>query len=471
MKNLYEKCSKYAPIILLGLFMLILYIVFLLNSQDNDMFFEIMSGRDILNGNFHTISHLNDFPIVVQQWLYAVCLALIDRFGTVGNILFVLIQNIMLYVVAAQFIFMKTHDKKRAIIGSLAAILYCHDYMINIRPQIITVICLVSQLIFIELYKKKNSIKYLLPIFPILILSANMHQAVFLYHGLVMIPYLYKKEKPYIDWKLVSFGVLFALCSLLTPYGIDGSLYIFRTFLANTYKIIRINELLPMSITEYIGVKIMLLVVVTIFYIYKQKSNYFMNFFVFGVSILAMINARHISIMFIAVIFLICYIEEKDFHKLNNAYAYGCIALLCIAVCFLFVRHAKDIRGKYGPVVAAIEDKEAPIYNTAMDLGGWLEYNGCTHIKLDSRCEAFSEELSGVPHVMEDYLALSQGYWVEEDMGYSLVEDEEILELIEDYKYVVANKTQYVNRTLSRNADEWELIFDDNTYTVYIHKE
>ena len=147
---------------------------------------------------------------------------------------------------------------------------------------------------------------------------------------------------------------------------------------------------------------------------------------------------------------------------------YGCISLICIAVCFLFVHHT-DIKYDYGKVANSIEDKDAPIYNVAMDLGGWLEYNGCTKIKIDSRCEAFSEEISGVPHILEDYFALSQGYWAESDGGYSLVEDDEILALVDDYEYVVAKKNQYVNRTMNRNTDVWTLIFDDNKYTVYQH--
>lgn len=117
-------------------------------------------------------------------------------------------------------------------------------------------------------------------------------------------------------------------------------------------------------------------------------------------------------------------------------------------------------------------DKEDGSIDAVMDLGGWLEYNGCTKIKLDSRCEAFSEEISGVPNVMTDYLVLSQGYRIDmEDYSYTMVEDEEILELVDDYRYVVSKKNQYVNRTLNRNPDEWIKIFDDDVYTVYIHND
>lgn len=469
MKALYNKITKYSPIILLSIFATLLYIVLLLKSQDNDMFFEIMSGRDILNGNFRTVSHLNNFPIIVQQWLYAVCLSLIDRFGRVGDVCWVLFQNAILYVVSYIFIKLKTNDKKKALISPAFILLFCHDYMINIRPQIITMIMLITELIFIELYKKKNSIKYLLPIFPLLILYANFHQAVFLYSGFVMIPYLIQPKKPYIDWKLTAFTPFFMACSLLTPYGLDGSLYIVRTFMSDSFKLVNINELGPIGITSYPGIKLVLVLAVTIVYTYLHKSNYFVNFYVFAISFLAFVNIRHVSILYLAVMFLICTIE--DFHLLNNKYVYYGLAAICMTLSLLFVSIAKDISYKYGKVEDAIEDKSAPIYNVAMDLGGWLEYNGCTHVTLDSRCEAFSEEISGVPNVLENYILLSRGHILEDGNPVGLASDEEVLDVIKDYKYVVSLKMQYVDNVLSRHSDKWDLIFENSKYNVYIQHE
>lgn len=463
MKNLYDKCSKYALIILFGLFIITLYILLLLRSQDNDMFFEIMSGRDILNGNFHTVSHLNNFPTVIQQWLYAVCMTITDQLGTIGNILFVLIQNIILFVLSYKFIYIKTKNKKLAIVSSIVAIIYCHEYMINIRPQIITVICLVSQLIFLELYKEKKSIKYLLPIFPILILSANMHQAVFLYHMLIMIPYIIQLKKPYIDWKLVIFIPLFLICSLITPYGLDGSLYIVRTFISNSFKYVNIQEINSLNIISLIGIKLLILVVITTILIYLHKSNQYTNFYVYILFILSLINARHVSIMYIAVLFIICTI--KNFDKLKNNIVYIIGIILCMILC-LRIYNTNNIRSNYGSIADSIKNKNALIYNSDIDVGGWLEYNDCTKVKFDSRIEAFSEEISGVSNIIKEFIAISQGYCINSQQ--ILVEDNEILDILNTYEYVVSNPNQYVNRVLSK-SNEWNLIYNDNKYLVYQH--
>lgn len=484
MKKTYEKFSKYGSIAILSLFCVVLYIILLGKSQDNDMFFEIMSGRDILNGNFHTISHADDFPIIVQQWLYAVCMAIFDKFGYIGNLTFVFIQDVILYIVSYIFIYRRTHDKKKSCIGPALAILYCYNYMINIRPQIITVIFLVSELIFLDMYKEKKQLKYLLPIFPILVLSANFHQSVFLYHIFIMVPYwlgdslmkqleevngdLRKITKcELIDWKLVCFSALFLPCSLLTPYGLDGALYIFKTFKSNTYDFISISELQPMHIFSYDGVCMLILVALAILLIYLRKSNRYVNFYVFAVFLLALLHIRHTSIEFIPVLFVIC---AANFKKLHDTYFYSAIAFLCIVLCVVHVKGVSNVKYDYGKVAESIQDKDAYIYNTAMDLGGYLEYNGCTKVHLDSRCEAYSEEISGIPNIMEEYFALTRGYWYSNNnnvITYDIAEDDELLYCIKDYKYLVSNRMDYINRVVKDDTDTWTKLFDDGKYIVW----
>ena len=180
----------------------LLYIVLLSKSLDNDMYFEIMSGRDLLTGNFSTATHLGNFPILVQQWLYAVTLAIFDKLGYAGIIGLVFLQDSILWALSSVLIYRKTKDKKLAVLGSFFAILFCHNYMINVRPQIITVILLVAELLLLDIYKEKHKFRYLLCIIPILILAANFHQAVFLYHIMILVPFYI--DKRYIDYSLVS---------------------------------------------------------------------------------------------------------------------------------------------------------------------------------------------------------------------------------------------------------------------------
>ena len=459
MKN--KLTIKNLSILLFSFWLILLYLVFLFNSTDNDMFFEIMSGRDILNGNFHTISHANNFPIVVQQWLYAVCLAIVDKYGNIGYMLFVFIQDLILIILSYIFIYNRTHNKYKAIYGPICAILYCQIYMINIRPQIITVICLVSQLIFLDLWKKKNLIKYLFFIFPILILSANMHQAVFLYHGFVMVPYFIQLKKPYIDWKLILFTPFYIACSLLTPYGLDGSLYVYRTFKSHVFDFIHIEEIQPMPILSVYGVGMLLLVGITIYLIYKRKANIFITYYVFTIFILALTNIRHISIQYIPILFLICIL---DFSWVTT-YCYNISTLLLIALCMIFSQ--RNDKYHFDQIENSIKDKDALIFNSALDVGGWLEYNGCTKVKLDSRCEAYSQELSGISGVIEDYYLLRYGYIINIDTkDCQLADDDLILDLITDYQYLVVNNTDYVNRIVE-HTDNWNKIYSSKYYTVW----
>ena len=77
----------------------IIYLKFLIISQNTDMFFIIASGKDILNGNFYYNTYTN-LPIIHQQWLYSVICALFDKLGIYGHWLFVFIQDIVFYLIS-----------------------------------------------------------------------------------------------------------------------------------------------------------------------------------------------------------------------------------------------------------------------------------------------------------------------------------------------------------------------------------
>lgn len=454
-------------IVLIGLGILF-YIVKLLGSQDNDMYFEIVSGNDLLNGNFSTATHLGNIPIIVQQWLYAVCMAIFDKLGYIGDILFVLVQNIILWVVSSIFIYQKTNDKKKAILGSFFATIYCYNYMINIRPQIITVILIIVELLFVEHYKKTKDIIWLIPSIPILCLASNFHQAVFLYHLFVLIPYyidtktIDEQTKISIDWKLVFMSIIYVACSLVTPYGIDGALYIVRTFQSKALDTTAIMEVASLSIKSFIGVKLLILVSIVIWNIYKHKSNRFVNFYTFSIFILALVSARHISILFIAVMFIICYI---DFSELSNNYVYGIICFLLINLCLTYSTHIRNYSDNFGIIGEIIKDKDAKIYNSAMELGGWFEYCGYTNVKFDARPELFSEEMCGEPNLLQDYRTMILGTkYDNEQKATILADDEYILSIVEDYDYVVIKTNSYFNRIANK---QWHSIYSSNLYVVW----
>ena len=469
MKSICDKINKYGPV---GLFMLcsiILYIVMLLGSEDNDMYFEIMSGRDLLNGNFSTASHLDNFPMIIQQWLYSIVLAVFDNFGRVGHILVVLIQDVILWIVSGIFIHRKTKNKKLAICAPFILTILCYYYLINIRPQIITMIFLVTELIFIDKYHESHRFRYLLYNVPLLILSANFHQSLFLYHLFILIPYYFiQLKKPsnfkeflsLFDWKLVLMTPVYLACSLCTPYGIKGSLYIVNTFRSKVYDRIPIKELSSGKITNFTGIEMLIVVTITIILIYKHKSNLYFNFYSLSLFLLFLTSTRHISILYFVLLVMICtvplHIKSAELKKWIYNFSSIALAVLIIAS----IPSINKMKSKFNDLCTAIPEKDAKIFNE-MDCGGYLEYCGYTKLRIDSRCEVFTKEISGIDGVIEDYLKLKTGY----DSEYNLCSDDEVAKIVEDYDYAICDPTDYFNR-IAEDYD-FRLIYQDNKYLVW----
>lgn len=458
MKKL-DRLYKELPLIILCVSALLYYTVLLLCSQDNDMFFEITSGNDILNGNFYTASHLNNFPVIIQQWLYAVFMAIFDKMGYFGDILFVFIQNIILWLLASYFIYRKTKRAKLALIGSFITIIFS-EYMINIRPQIITVILILVELLILDIYKERNrNIKYLFLLTPVLLLSANFHQAVYLYHLLFMLPYfIIKQDNKYrIDWKMICICLpLGLLCSLCTPYGIDGTLYIVNTFLSGAYNTLPINELQAISILSYNGVIFIILLAIVIWNIYKGKSDKTTDFYMFVSFLLALVNLRHSSIMFIGIIYMI---RNSYFEKLLNKYLYYVLSACLLLFAIVTVPFIYDRREENLDIVNVIPYKDAKIYTVDIDIGGYFEYYGYTNINIDMRSELFSERFCGQKNILENLIALEKG---KDNKGW--YDDDELRKIVNGYSYVITNNTSYANKILTKG---WHIIWEDDEHKIW----
>lgn len=450
-----ETCKKFSFIVLV-VCCISLYLVLLNQIYDNDIFFEIASGRDLLQGNFSTASHLSNLPIIVQQWLYSVCLAIAEKGGVIGITAFVVLQHILLCTISSIFIYRKTKNIKYAIFGSFFTLVFCHNYMINARPQIITVILLIAQLLLLDIYKEKNKIGYLFAIIPILLLEANFHQAVFLYHLVVMIPFFIdKKENKYkTDWKLFAFVPLYLVCSLATPYGINGSLYVFKTFGTDIYQQITIEELEPIKILSYIGIKLILLILILLYTLCKRSIDKYTCFFIVLLAGLSIMSARNISIAFIPIMYILANI---DLSKAKNMYVYGCLSLCCIGICLIKIATPNQLAEYFNPT-EIIPNHDAKICNIDINSGGWLEYNDYVNVKYDCRTEIFTKELCGIDNYYSDYFILKSG----KDSNGNLVSNETVLNTVNKYDYIIAPKNSYVIRVI-----DWNNVYENDNIIIF----
>lgn len=468
MEKLYTKLSKKLPAVLCVAFSIILYIILLIYSDDSDMYFEIMDGKDILNGNFYTATHLNDFPRIVQQWLYAVCLALVDNFGKCGRMLFVLLQDTILIWLSSIFIYNKTNDKYKAIYGSFIALLICSGYLVNIRPQIITMILLVAELILLEKFKETSSYKYLLFTIPLAILEANFHQSLLIYHIFILVPYCindikypktFKDLISIINWKIVSMVPIYILCSFLTPYKVEGALFIINTFKSKVHQILPINEMLPCTITSNIGITLVLCLSVVILLNYFHKSNIFINFFTFSTVFLSFINTRQILLLYISLLYIIISLNISNKYISKFKYYILCFILIFCASSAEAHMQSKLMTNMNRPdynIEQIITNKSAYIYNSNINIGNYLEYLGYNKVKFDVRIETYSEEVSGIPNLTEDLYIIRTGHRPEYSKNY-FVSNEEIYNMLEEYDYVISFRGDYVNKVLAE-SENWKKV-------------
>ena len=243
-------------------------------------------------------------------------------------------------------------------------------------------------------------------------------------------------------------------------------MYIINTFKSKTYKIISITELVSLDITTFIGIRCLLLVILVIYLIYKNKSNLYTNFYVFSIFIISLLSLRHTSLMYLMTLSILSYSNIK----IDIKSEYKSVICNFISICLTFtgillLPYSKDIRSDYIDITNVIENKDALIYNSDMDVGGYFEYNGYTKMSLDSRCEAFSKEISGIDNIIRNYTAISKGYLIEDDFSYTIPTDEYILGLVEDYDYVISGKLQYFNRIALKN--NWIELYKDQSYVIW----
>lgn len=393
--------TKYLKIYI-AVLCIMLYLSFLIfTSKDSDMYFIITGGKEIVyNHNFNTLnSNIYDIPIIMQQWLYSVILLFFVNLGSFGYIVFTLIQDILLCIVSYIFLNNKTHNKYISFIIPIIELIIFNYYLINVRPQICTMTLLVLELIILEKYKQTKHIQTLFWIIPILILSANLHQALFLYHMYILIPYYIHDKK--LDIKLILITPIYLVCSVLTPYTLDGSLYIFRAFKSQAFKLSNIQELQPINFDtlEITNVTFICVIIICIWLICIRHIDYITIFYVLSTSLLCLTAIRHIYMFYISILFLSVHINFSNiindistkFRAVCLIFALLFITLITIGLHDTYYKNIKNESLIYSTITSTITNKDVKIYNM-INIGSYLEYIGYNNVYIDARPELYTTE-------------------------------------------------------------------------------
>lgn len=500
----------------------------------NDFYFLSATGKYIVDN--HTIPDTNPFfifkdkPFVVQQWLYCTYCYFLSLCGNIGIWISILLFGTILTVLLYKLFRIKGESPLISCVFSAITLSISKDYMLNIRPECITVILLLLQVYFLEKYKKTEKHLWLMLIPILMILEINIHSSMWFMHYCLLIPYTlpfglgsrYDYRKSEISFKVMIFPVMMTTIAIgLNPYGYKVVTYTFDALLSNTFQVLPIVEMMPLYYSETIIEVISLMILG----IYSFKKKYLPPSSIYicsGLTVMMWLAIRNTMFLPILCFYLFTdfangfsfkkYITDIKFDKsrVDMVKSYvkkhksgllktikaglklvlsGCCAL-CIVSTFLIGAKVQNFY-QYGLWSKEVDDidlkntEEIKNYldgNADKDIrllcqieqGGYYEACGYQNVYIDVRPELFHYPVMGAignESVLEEYSRL---YYENDNLNgkntrpYSDKETEQILEVYR-FDYIIAESKCAISKYLNKSDMYEEIEFTGNAEKGVYH--
>lgn len=396
---------------------------------DTDMYFLIATGREILENG---IPHTNVWSIdmqsgfIVQQWLYTVLMAISDKFGYIGFTSLVAIQFVFLIWLLNHFFNIKHVSKGIKFVCIAIVIFYSQLYLFSTRPELITMILLLIECIALEHYNQSNKWQWLI-LLPITMLAEmNLHASMWPIHYAILLAYLVpsfylpgvKDESIYKKWKhicvfvLIMTGVMF-----INPYGIDSILYIIKSFKADTFSYVSIQEISQPTFLSACGLTILLgLSLVFINHRLKALTSTSLNI-TLGFAALAVTALRHNMFSIFIMAFLLrdlaVILSDKIVVDIKKDVKNNILPIMIIGVLFFGLSCVGSISSVFSEEqVSGLDDiyeyinkdyDENTRIFTGFNNGAYFEWRGFKNIYMDARPELYTVEFTGDKNILSDY--------------------------------------------------------------------
>ena len=480
--------------ILMVIFIILMCIGITHRTFENDTFYMIKLGEYIYNNGIDLLEHysfINNLSYTYPHWLYDLFLYLIyNTFGYFGvyisNIIFFIILIFSFYYISLRII------KNDFICGfsSLILILLLSSF-VSARAQLISLTLFLWEFYFINRLNKSGKKKYMIYLFIICILLANVHATIWPMYFILFLPYLFEYILFYIRNKTNIFNdkivnCIFSRISVINNCNLKLLLmtFIISLFLGlfspskicytYVFKImggssqLYIDEHLPLVIYKEPAFILFLMLFFVILIISKIKINVGDLCLILGLSFMAISSSRHLMFFYTIALILILklcgefiiFIGEKSFDVLVryicNKYIYITLLFVFSILCFYsyYLNSLDDyISIDDYPVDAVkyiknnLNYKNIRMYND-YNYGSYLLFNDIS-VFIDSRSDLYMKQFnpSLKYDVFEDYINIAYNY--EEKFDYYGIE------------YVL----EYRNSKLSL------ILYKDNNYQVLYSDE
>ena len=409
------------------LFLIMPFIIIFATSFriDNDFWFIINTGREILNNGFITIEPFTiheGLNFIPQQWLCGIIFYFIyNKFSVYGMLIFVIfIGYITIFLLYRICLLVSSNNYKLSfLITCYIGILIGSSFMVT-RPYLFDIVFLLLEIYLLELYviKGKNKYLYVLPIISILMI--NLHASIWPMLFVVFIPYFigciknkYFKDENYKLKPLILVFIIMFMCSFINPYGLDMLFYLF-----NSYGYAELNEIVgemnPITVFVIPASLFILVTLLSFYYVcYKRrkiKIRYLLLFL--GSLLLAFLHMR--GCLFLFIFGFLSLIDNFNIRREKNnvveensiliLFFYVFIFIICILLFIFNVNVIDEKESEYYKIVELLDNnasKDIKLY-TGYNTGPYFEYRGYK-CYLDTRAELFYKAINKKENIMIEY--------------------------------------------------------------------
>ena len=442
---------------------------------DTDIFFMIASGREILENGFiyeNIWSIDKGCPMVIQQWLYNIILVGCYKWGNIGLFIFAIIRLCIFFGLLWHFLNFKKVSYGLRVISLVIFIFFTPYYVFSVRPELITVILLLTECICLEHFQLSGKKRWLFFLIPIMILEINLHASMWPTHFAILAVYVVPAIKvPFIlkndlwkERKWVFITAIFMIPAMwINPYGTDNVKYILKSFKAHTFDLVSITEMKQPTLLSFPGFVILLLMILFGIGLAKKCLHSTTVYICAGFLLMSMYAVRNEMFLIIAYLFLlrdisdllknINYDWEKDI-KNSLIFVLGISILLLGHVGIqtldtLFTGDIEDFTDmqttkKIYDEIAKDYDEDTRIF-AGFNNGSYGEFYGLKNIYMDARPELFTilKEYSDYCLYGHDINMKEMTKWFD---GY-------------DFNYVIVDtKNERVLNTYIQMRDDYHLI-------------
>lgn len=457
-------------------FLPLFFSLFMYFSREADTWFILSHGRYVLNHGIpytEILSMHSGFNFVMQQWLTATLFYAIYKYlGEFGLYIFYLLMNALITFLIYKLC-MVISDKKRYVscLVSVITILLLQLNFIEVRPQIMSYIFLLIEMIILEKFYKDSKTKliYLLPLVPMCIV--NFHAAFWLIFIILCLPflveYLLKKDKRF--FIIIGLIVLGCLLSLINPYGLKGIIYGFSSYgVGNTSKYI--IEMMPFNLSNsridgecYLFLAVFLITNTIMLYSNKKnKFNIHMILFIYGFFFMGLLAFKNMSFYFLFVLpYLSSFISIKDGKK--EPFPIKTYILLGIILLSFFgykvYNGSYKLETKIDDVIEYLDEnasKDISLYTNYI-YGSYVEFSGYKPY-IDTRAEVFLKKNNKKEDILVEYFKVLDGN----------IDFEKFLDKYK-FDYVIVNKDEVLYKYI-KNDDDYELVFKSKNKITFLFK-